>query len=184
MFTLITGGSGSGKSAFAESLMIERSTCNRYYIATMIPTDKECHSRIQRHKKMRADKQFITLEVPMHLQDIQLPVNSQYLKDGHKTDANILLECMSNLVANELYEQEGAKFQTVDEIMRGVQLWKKRCQELIIVTNEVFSDGNLYDDEMQYMKVLGEINTQMAQLADEVIEVVYGIPVYMKSRYV
>lgn len=182
MFTLITGGSGSGKSAFAESLMIERSTCNRYYIATMIPIDEECHRRIQRHQKMRSDKQFITLEVALHLESVRLPFDSQYLKDGQQTNANILLECMSNLVANELYEPQGAKYQTVEEIMRSVQRWKKQCKELIIVTNEVFSDGSLYTDEMQYRKVLGDINRQMAQLADEVIEVVYGIAVYLKRR--
>ena len=46
MITLITGGSGSGKSAYAEQKVVEFGDFNRIYIATMYPFDEESHQRI------------------------------------------------------------------------------------------------------------------------------------------
>ena len=58
MITLITGGSGSGKSAYAEQKVVEFGDFNRIYIATMYPFDEESHQRIARHRAMRAEKIF------------------------------------------------------------------------------------------------------------------------------
>ena len=53
--------------------------------------------------------------------------------------------------------------------------------EIIIVTNEVFSDGAKYSFEtLEYMKCLGKINCYMAERADIVFEVVCGVPIYIK----
>ena len=62
MVTLITGGSGSGKSAYAESVITGFGEHERIYIATMYPFDEESHERIRRHRKMRGEKNFQTLE--------------------------------------------------------------------------------------------------------------------------
>ena len=62
MLTLVTGGSGSGKSAFAEDRVLSFGDAQRIYIATMHPFDEESHKRIQRHQKMRAGKGFETVE--------------------------------------------------------------------------------------------------------------------------
>lgn len=56
MLTLVTGGSGSGKSAFAEDRVLSFGDAQRIYIATMHPFDEESHKRIERHQKMRAGK--------------------------------------------------------------------------------------------------------------------------------
>ena len=56
MVTLITGGSGSGKSAYAESVITGFGEHERIYIATMYPFDEESHERIRRHRKMREKK--------------------------------------------------------------------------------------------------------------------------------
>lgn len=62
MLTLVTGGSGSGKSAFAEDRVLSFGDAQRIYIATMHPFDEESHKRIERHQKMRAGKGFETVE--------------------------------------------------------------------------------------------------------------------------
>ena len=62
MFHVITGGSGSGKSAYAEEKILELGQAPRIYIATMYPFDQESHLRIARHRKMRAEKEFETVE--------------------------------------------------------------------------------------------------------------------------
>ena len=63
MITLVTGGSGSGKSAYAESLLY---SCEgiRYYIATMQIYDAEGEKKVERHRKLRAGKGFLTIESP------------------------------------------------------------------------------------------------------------------------
>ena len=52
--TLVTGGSRSGKSTFAENMLKEYDEV--LYIATAIVTDNEMEERIQRHKETRNSK--------------------------------------------------------------------------------------------------------------------------------
>ena len=68
MITLITGGSGSGKSAYAEKYIChvsnEKGYKEKYYIATMQVFDDEGQRKIDRHRRLRAGKGFITIEQP------------------------------------------------------------------------------------------------------------------------
>lgn len=167
MLHIVTGGSGSGKSAYAESCILEFQGKNRIYIATMFPFDEESHARIRRHREMRKEKSFSTIECYTGLEHVKVDA-----------DADVLLECMSNLAANEMYQESGAGVDTVDAILRGVDCLARQCRNLVIVTNEVFSDGITYDpDTMRYLAYLGEINRRLGERADRVTEVVYGIPV-------
>ena len=171
MFTLVTGGSGSGKSEFAENLSVSYKSKNLMYIATMFPYDDESFKKIERHKKMREKKNFKTIECFKDLKKVIVPENS-----------TVLLDCMSNLVANEMYLEDGAGNKTVKAIMDGVKKVKDECENFFIVTNEVFYDGINFDDEtMKYIKYIGEINKEIGKEADNVIEVVYSIPVYHKG---
>lgn len=170
MFHVITGGSGSGKSAYAESCILDFQGKKRIYIATMFPFDEESHQRIRRHRQMRKEKKFSTIECYTGLAGLSVP-----------EDADVLLECMSNLTANEMYQELGAGDHTVEAVLAGVKHLKDRAANLVVVTNEVFSDGIIYDpDTMRYLEYLGEINQKMGQMADRVTEVVYGIPVKIK----
>ena len=56
MFVTVTGGSGSGKSAFAEEQILKFPEKNRLYIATMVCFDEESRQRVKRHRKMRKEK--------------------------------------------------------------------------------------------------------------------------------
>lgn len=172
MFHLITGGSGSGKSAYAEQCILELEGKNRIYIATMFPFDEESHARIRRHREMRKEKNFQTVECYTGLKEVVL-----------SPDADVLLECMSNLTANEMYQESGAGEHTVEEILSGIQNLRSQARNLIVVTNEVFSDGITYDpDTRRYLSYLGQINQKMAAQADRVTEVVYGIPVCISHK--
>lgn len=171
MLTLVTGGSGSGKSAFAEDKVLSFGAAERIYIATMHPFDEESYKRIERHRRMRAGKGFETVECYTGLKNVSLPEGCV-----------VLLECMSNLAANEMFEEQGAHEQTVQEITAGVENLLRQAAHTVIVTNEIFSDAAVFDGEMDtYLKYLGRINQEIAKRADEVTEVVYGIPVYHRS---
>ena len=176
MLILVTGGSGSGKSAFAEDKVLSFGEAKRVYIATMHPFDEESHKRIERHRKMRAGKGFETVECYTGLKNVLLPESDK--------SCVVLLECMSNLVANEMFEEQGAHGETVQEIMAGVENLLGQAAHVVIVTNEIFSDAVFFDGDMDtYLKYLGKINQEIAKKADEVAEVVYGIPVYHKTTF-
>ena len=172
MLILVTGGSGSGKSAFAESVVMGLKARPNLYIATMYPFDEECHRRIARHRLMRRDKGFETLECYTGLKDAKIP-----------SSGTTLLECMSNLLANEQFELGGTDEEILDRIQQGIQNLKEQTDDLIIVTNEIFSDGCRYDAEtVRYIRLLGNLNIRMAEEADAVTEVVYGIPIRRKGE--
>ena len=53
---------------------------------------------------------------------------------------------------------------------------------LVVVTNELFSDGMDYDPEtLAYLDVLARLNRAVARRADRVYEVVCGIPIAWKG---
>ena len=91
-----------------------------------------------------------------------------------------LLECMSNLVANEMFADGKItdKKAVVEKIIAGMEKLKESVAHLVIVSNNVFEDGILYDrTTMDYIEAIGQINGQLARMADEAVEVVVGIPV-------
>ena len=121
---------------------------------------------------MRAEKKFTTIECYTGLKHVQVPKG-----------ACVLLECLSNLTANEMFQEDGAKERTVEAVLEGIASLEVQAEELVIVTNEIFSDGIEYDEETRrYHSYLGEINRETARRACQVTEVVYGIPLIYKSR--
>ena len=58
-----------------------------------------------------------------------------------------------------------------------------RCRHLIVVSGDVFADGERYDGETaRYLQALAALNRRAAALADAVCEVVCGIPVPLKGK--
>lgn len=171
MMTLIVGGSASGKSEYAEQVLVSARSWPRIYIATMQPFDGESLRRIERHRAMRAEKCFQTVERYTDLASVEVP-------EG----AAVLLECMSNLCANELYSPQGSGEQAEAVILRGVESLRRWCGDLVVVSNEVFSGGSRYQgDTLRYLRLLGRVNCALAAMADAVCEVACGVPVYYKG---
>ena len=171
MMTLVIGGAASGKSEYAESLLLHTRE-PRYYIATMQPFGEEAMERIRRHRAMRAQKQFTTIECYTNLSSVCLPERGA-----------VLLECMSNLTANEKYAPEGAGAHAYEAILNGIDSLRKQSDRLVVVSNEVFTGGNRYAGETdQYLRLLAEINRALAARADAVCEVVCGCVQYYKGR--
>ena len=170
MLTLVIGGAASGKSAYAEHLAVQ-SGGPRYYLATMQVWDAECAARVAKHRAMRAQKQFATEECPQNLHLVRLP-----------QQGTALLEDLGNLAANELYDPDGAGTETAAAILRGIDKMLLQCDNLIVVSNEVFSGGADYaGDTDRYLRALAAVNNAAAARADRVVRVVCGIPVYYKG---
>lgn len=168
MIALIAGGSGSGKSAYAEKLVKQISDGNRVYLATMRVWDAESEIRVARHRAQRAELGFVTIECPINLGEAQLPEN-----------ATVLLEDIPNLAANEMFDENG----DVERVIPALKKLAGSCQNLVMVTGNIFADGGSYDPEtLEYMRLLAEINAAAAGLADCGIEVVYTIAVPFKGE--
>ena len=60
MLIYVSGGSGSGKSAFAEDLVVQSGVRKRVYLATMEPFGEDAAQRIARHRALRRGKGFVT----------------------------------------------------------------------------------------------------------------------------
>ena len=173
MLTLVIGGAASGKSAFAESLCMQ-SPLPRTYLATMQVWDAECAARVAKHRAMRAQKQFATVECPQNLHLVRLP-----------QQGTALLEDLGNLAANELYHPDGSCLppkQAAEKMLAGIEAIAAQCNHLIIVSNEVFSGGADYAGETDlYLQALTMVNNAVAAKADAVCRVVCGLPVYYKG---
>ena len=217
MMHVITGGSGSGKSAYAEMWLTgkpENSTisvnmagkagnrtknqetdgavqdgkviCLYLYIATMRPFGAETQKKIERHRQMRAGKGFQTLECYGDLRtlDPAIKVWKTDQKAENQGAEGILLECVSNLLADVLYREDGSLVEdekVLEIIVGGIRYLNTQTDHLAIVTNEVHSDLQDYSDETKkYIELLGRINQELGKMADQVTEVVYGIPVRIK----
>lgn len=176
MFTLVVGGSASGKSEYAEGLILASPYMPRYYIATMEPFGAEGQARIARHRELRREKRFETVERYTDLAGLRLPRRGA-----------VLLECLGNLTANELYSPAGAGTQegAARAVITGVEALLLQCAELVVVSNEVFSGGRNYaGDTDSYLRALAEANRTLAQRADRVYEVVCGIAYVHKGAEV
>ena len=62
MVRFVYGGSGSGKSAFAEQLVVSCGAERKYYVATMKVYGDEGRRKVARHQKLRENKGFVTIE--------------------------------------------------------------------------------------------------------------------------
>lgn len=176
MITLIYGGSACGKSQFAEDTICRLSDGkNKYYIATMqIGDDEENIERVEKHRMMRREKGFTTIECQCNLKKAL-----EKMSDSK----NALLECVSNLVANEMFfgGEIISKEETVWKVKDGISKLAEGTENLVVVTNNVFESDSDYDETtLSYMNALGEINAYLSALADEVFEVVVGIPLRIK----
>ncbi|HIY16350.1 MAG TPA: bifunctional adenosylcobinamide kinase/adenosylcobinamide-phosphate guanylyltransferase [Candidatus Intestinimonas stercorigallinarum] len=170
MLILVSGGSASGKSKYAEDLAARTPPGERIYVATMRVWDEESRRRVERHRAMRAGKGFRTEERPVHLDHMPVPAGSV-----------VLLEDLSNLTANEWFGPEGPEGAEA-RVLSGVRRLKEAAACTVVVTNELFSDGVAYDKETaDYLAALARLNAAVAAEADRVYEVVCGIPVCWKG---
>lgn len=184
MLYLLTGGCGSGKSEYAETLVCRLAGRDgigiRLYLATMESDSREAMERIARHRKLRQGKGFVTVESPCGFRDSRL---LSACCGEHPEDTIVLLECMSNLLANLMFSDGMDGEAAAEEILAGIREARNRYRHIVVVTNEIFSDGSRYTGEMEaYCSALGEVNRALAAAADVFCEVVYSIPVFLKGE--
>ncbi|MCR5104198.1 MAG: bifunctional adenosylcobinamide kinase/adenosylcobinamide-phosphate guanylyltransferase [Eubacterium sp.] len=170
MIYLVIGTQNSGKSELAEKLSLETGDSNRFYIATMKIYDEAGLQRVEKHRKMRDGKGFITIEQEYNITEVLK------LIDNPK-EATVLIECISNLVGNEMYENKDnkdlkeQKSEFVNSVAEDIKVVADSVNNTIIVTNEYESNAKGYDDETRlYVQLLNNVNEEIIKFSDKIFD--------------
>lgn len=196
MIVLVLGTADSGKSKMAEDIVMRLAAgldpdaarsgaaghagvvspaasagMDKIYIATMIPFGEEGNRRIEKHRKMRAGKGFLTVEK-------YTEVDSLIGEVRDLGDKCCLLECMSNLVGNEMHDPRNLSLPDEDLeklITEEVLALGKSCGHLVVVANCFLTEDEGYDDETRrYVRIADRVNGILKECADETCELAEG----------
>ena len=178
--TLVTGGSRSGKSSFAEGLF--NNIDDVLYIATAIVTDAEMIDRINKHIESRNSKWttyegFIELDKAIEKYNID----------------NILLDCVTIMTTNLMFKEEidfeNVSMGKIDILLNDIKIEFKKLiikaketnKNLVMVTNEV-GLGIVPENKLSriFRDIAGYVNQYIASECDEVYLVSCGLPLKLK----
>ncbi len=169
---LVIGGSASGKSEYAERLILQLPGPH-VYLATMAADDAESRERVLRHREARKGSGFRTVERAAGLQDADV-----------RPEENVLLECLSNLAANEMFPADGpprSAEETEEALVREVLSLRDRSRELVVVGNRLTGGGTDYEGLTDaWLRAFSAAQNRIAAEADEVWRVAGGIPERLK----
>ena len=162
---VISGKNDSGKSLFAENL-IAKYKGKLYYIATMIAKTEDNRDRIEKHKKQRENLSFTTLELPYSLSEARVE------------DGAVLLEDVSNLIANNIFDR-GIES---DEVLEDILNLTARCPLVVAVTISHLESSDYEGETAMYIESLNKINEELRNRASVSVIMENGNPVYEKGE--
>lgn len=174
---LVTGGSRSGKSGYAQH-RAEETPGSRLFVATCPVMDAEMAQRVRRHREAREGKGWITLEEPVDLEGAL---------DRAQDRQIVLVDCLTLWVNNLMYHAEQAhrdldEPQMADRAAALAAVCKRHPGTVLLVTNEV-GWGIIPENALarRFRDLAGRCNQVIASAADEVVLVVCGIPTFLKK---
>jgi len=165
----ITGGCKNGKSTRAERLAIAMRQPGGplYYIATMVPSDREDDARILRHQASRKGIGFSTIE---HYRDIHLAAARL------DPPGPVLLDSVTALFLNEMltpeFEVDPA---SADKVCADLERFVAAVPDVVLVSDYIYSDADHFSELTEfYRRGLARVDRLLAGLADVVIEACFG----------
>ena len=190
----VTGGAKSGKSKFAEEMLLKLNNGKQknIYLATSLIFDEEMKEKIRLHKKRRKNDWF-TVETYKNFEN---ELNN-FFENNDKTKNNMLVDCLTNMITNIIFEERDIDWdnfdknlyvQIVEKLNKNVEnlvneLLKvsQNFENVIIVSNEL-GMGLIpsYPLGRYFREIAGKMNQIVAEKADEVYFVVSGIPMKIK----
>jgi len=164
--TLVLGGTRSGKSQFAESLIAVGG--HGTYIATAEARDTEMQDRVERHQNRRANS-WHTIEAPLNLVDA--------LTAAETLGNPVLIDCLTLWLSNLMGLDRDIDKETDALISRLADL---SCS-VVIVSNEV-GQGIVPTNALtrRFRDHAGGLNQSVATQANHVFFVTAGIPAQLK----
>jgi adenosylcobinamide kinase / adenosylcobinamide-phosphate guanylyltransferase len=167
---LITGGARSGKSRYAEERARQTGT-RLLYIATAEAGDEEMARRIDEHRRRRG-RDWLTVEEPVE-------IGRRLVEHRGKVDAAVV-DCLTLWLSNLL--PRGDERYVAGAVEEFVEKIRQINFSLFLVTNELGS-GIVPDNPLarKFRDLVGWTNQRLAQVADEVILMVAGLPMSVKK---
>lgn len=168
MLTLVIGGAASGKSDFAEALVLATGL-TPVYIATAQAWDDEMRAKIARHQTTRQNQGWRTVEAPT---DLSTPLAC--LTTGNAA----LIDCATMWLTNHLLAEHDLS-QAEAELMQALTA----CPAPVtIVSNEVGA-GIVPENALarRFRDAQGGVNRRLAARADRVVTVMAGLPLWLKG---
>ena len=165
---LITGGSRSGKSSYAEQLALELSD-RPVYLATARIWDAEFRERVRRHQERRGP-QWTNIEEEKQL--------SRHALAGRV----VLVDCLTLWCTNFFFDLQSDVDRALAEAKAELDRFTAQDSTFILVTNEIGMGGTSENEvQRKFTDLQGWMNQYAASLADEVVLMVSGIPVKIKG---
>ena len=166
--TLVLGGAASGKSAFAEGLVVQ-SGRPRLYIATGQASDPEMRARIARHIAARGPG-WETVEAPLAVAEAITAANP---------GSAILLDCATLWLSNLMF----AERDSAEETARLLAVIAATPVPVVVVSNELgLSPVPDHPLARRFRDEQGALNQRLAAAADLAVLVVAGLPMVLKGR--
>jgi len=174
---LITGGSRSGKSAYAQTLA-EALPGPRAYVATCPVIDAEIAERVRKHREARGKAAWETIEETVDLAGVVGRAG------GYRV---LLVDCLTLWVNNLFYEADLAGSIFTEEMMaersrKLIDACAAYPGTILFVANEL-GMGIVPDSEpaRRFRDCAGRLNQLVAAAAQEVTLVVAGLPLLLKK---
>ena len=190
----VTGGAKSGKSKFAEEMLLKLNNGKQknIYLATSLVFDEEMKEKVRLHKKRRKDEWF-TVETYKNFEN-EL---SNFFENNDKIKNNMLVDCLTNMITNIIFENQNIDWnnfekklyiQTLEKLNKDVEHSvikllnvADQFENAIIVSNELgMGLVPSYPLGRYFREIAGKMNQIVAEKADEVYLVVSGIPMKIK----
>ena len=190
----VTGGAKSGKSKFAEEILLKLNNGKQknIYLATSLVFDEEMKEKVRLHKKRRQDEWF-TVEAYKNFEN-EL---SNFFENNDKIKNNMLVDCLTNMITNIIFENQNIDWdnfekklyiQTLEKLNKDVEHSviellnvADQFENAIIVSNELgMGLVPSYPLGRYFREIAGKMNQIVAEKADEVYLVVSGIPMKIK----
>lgn len=84
-----------------------------------------------------------------------------------------------------MFDDRGGMVDPYDRVVEGIMALRTRCDDLVVVSNDVGSEPCAYDEgTMSYIAAIGRINAALAERAEAVFEMVCGIPLVLKGELI
>jgi adenosylcobinamide kinase/adenosylcobinamide-phosphate guanylyltransferase len=169
MIYLITGGERSGKSTYAQNLVLQLSD-SPIYVATARKWDSDFQNRINRHQQER-DHRWTNIEKEKYISEIDF------------SDKVALIDCVTLWLTNFFVDNKNNVESSLEEAKKEfLSIANQENATLIIVTNEIGMGVHATTEiGRKFTELQGWMNQFLASKADEVVLMVSGIPVKIKG---
>ena len=169
--TFVLGGVRSGKSRFA--LNLASRTDSVTFVATARPLDDEMRRKIERHRRERP-AHWRTWEEPLKLDEA--------IAASEGASQLIIIDCLTLFAAN-LLEAHGENCAAISANIDALCLALRNTnRRVVLVSNEVGSGiVPAYAAGRRFRDLLGELNQRVAAVANNVVLMVAGLPMWIKG---